>query len=138
MFEGPNADRLAIRERIGAYGDAVFRHDAEAWIACWAENGVWRLPGLEVTGRANIKAAWEGAMAAFALAGFFAMPGSIEVNGDHATARTYTREVLVDHAGGVRRIIGAYEDTLIRKSRDWLFASRIYAILHDDKGAPNP
>ena len=132
MAEGPIEDRLAIRERIEAYGDAVFRHDAEAWIANWAEDGVWRLPGIEVAGRARIKAAWEQAMGAFAQAAFFSVSGEISVTGGAATARVYTQEVLVDHAGAVRRIVGAYDDTLVNQGGAWLFASRTYAILHDD------
>ena len=56
-YEGPTEDRLAIRERIEAYADAVFRRDAEDWISNWAEDAVWRLPGVDVAGRDNIKAA---------------------------------------------------------------------------------
>jgi len=132
MAEGSAEDRLAIRERIEAYGDAVFRHDAQTWIANWAEDGVWRLPGTEIVGRARIKAAWEQAMATFAQAAFFAVPGSISVSGHTATARVYTQEILIDHAGAARRIVGAYDDTLIRHDGAWLFASRTYTVLHDD------
>ncbi|HVN02414.1 MAG TPA: nuclear transport factor 2 family protein [Caulobacteraceae bacterium] len=132
MFEGALEDRLAIRERIEAYSDAVFRHDADAWIENWNEEGVWRLPGLDVAGKAQIKAAWIQAMSAFAFAGFFATPGAIEVAGDRATARVYTQEVLVDHGGAVRRIVGAYEDELIKSDGVWLFLSRTYAIRHQE------
>jgi ketosteroid isomerase-like protein len=132
MADDPALDRLAIRERIEAYGDAVFRHDAEAWIACWSDDGVWRLPGIDVAGKAKIEAAWRQAMTAFAVAGFFAVPGLISVDGDRATARVYTQEVLVDHAGAVRRIVGAYDDILTKQSGVWLFVSRAYKILHDD------
>ena len=127
-------DRLAIRERIEAYSDAVFRHDAEAWIACWAEDGVWRLPALEVAGKDRIKAAWEGAMSGFTLAAFFATPGSICVTGHWAEARVYTQEVLALTAGGGRRIVGAYQDRLQKQGGVWLFASRTYSILRDEEG----
>jgi len=130
VFEGSIEDRLAIRERIDSYSDAVFRHDAEAWIANWDEDGIWRLPGIDVTGKAQIKAAWVQAMGAFALAGFFATPGEIRVQGDRATARVYTQEVLVDHAGAVRRIIGAYDDELTKQGAVWLFSKRSYTIRH--------
>lgn len=131
MFEGPVEDRLAIRERIEAYSDAVFRHDAEAWIANWADEGVWRLPGVDVAGKAQIKAAWIQAMSAFAVAGFFASPGAIEVRGDEARVRVYTQEILVDHAGQLRRIVGAYDDVLVKVAGAWLFSSRTYTVLHD-------
>ena len=131
MFEGPVEDRLAIRERIEAYSDAVFRHDAEAWIANWRDDGVWRLPGIDVAGKAQIKAAWVQAMSGFAVAGFFATPGAIEVRGDRAAVRVYTQEILIDHAGKVRRILGAYDDELVKAAGVWLFSSRAYSVLHD-------
>ncbi len=131
-FEGSFEDRLAIRERIEAYSDAVFRHDAEAWIANWAHEAVWVLPGVEIAGRETIKAAWVEAMAAFELAAFFATPGAIHVDADRASARVYTRELLTDRAGGVRRIVGAYDDALVREGGAWLFARRAYRILHDE------
>ncbi len=133
-YEGALEDRIAIRERIDAYSDAVFRIDADDWIACWAEDSVWRLPGMETKGRANIKAAWRGAMTNYALAGFFATPGSIRISGDAAEARVYTQETLVLKAGGVTRIVGAYDDRLVREGGEWLFASRDYAILHHEEG----
>ena len=133
-YSGPVDDRLAIRELIEAYSDAVFRHDAEAWIACWTTDGVWKLPGIDVAGADNIKAAWQGAMSAFSLAAFFATPGSIEVTGDQAKARVYTQEILVLAVGGVRRIIGAYDDALVKQDGAWRFASRTYKILNDQQG----
>ncbi len=131
MFDGPLEDRMAVRERIDAYSDAVFRKDADAWIANWREDGVWRLPSVDVAGKAQIKAAWVRAMSAFAVAGFFATPGAIEVRGDRASVRVYTQEVLIDHAGNVRRIVGAYDDELVKEAGVWLFASRAYKVLHD-------
>ncbi len=131
-FEGPIEDRLAIRERIEAYADAVFRRDAEAWIANWCEDGVWVLRGIEVSGRAQVKAAWIQAMDAFALTAFLATPGAIVVRGETATARVYTQEILTDASGAVRRIVGAYDDELARHSGVWLFRRRAYQILHDE------
>jgi uncharacterized protein (TIGR02246 family) len=133
-FTGPLDDRLAVRERVEAYGDAVFRHDAEAWIACWSDDAVWRLPGMEVSTKPKIKAAWEGAMAGFTLAAFFSTPGSIRVAGEKAEARVYTQETLILRDGAARRIVGAYDDRLVRVGADWLFAERTYAILHDQVG----
>ncbi|QUD90505.1 nuclear transport factor 2 family protein [Phenylobacterium montanum] len=130
-FEGSDGDRLAIRERIEAYSDAVFRRDADAWIGNWAEGSTWSLPGIEVSGRDNIKAAWQAAMASFPLAALFVQVGSIAVEGDAAAARTYTQEVLTDPNGAVRRIVGAYDDELVKQDGRWLFRRREYRILHD-------
>lgn len=45
-FTWPFEDRLAIRELIESYGDAVTQRDANAWGECWAEDSCWRLPDL--------------------------------------------------------------------------------------------
>jgi ketosteroid isomerase-like protein len=135
LFTGPAEDRLAIRERIETYSHAVFLHDADLWISNWAEEAVWRLPsiGIDISGRDKIRAAWEQAMSGFAMAGFFAVPGAIEVNGDTATARSYTQEILVLKDGGLRRIVGAYDDSLVKRDGVWLFTLRSYNVLHDEK-----
>ncbi|MBW8814320.1 MAG: nuclear transport factor 2 family protein [Caulobacterales bacterium] len=123
-------DRLAIRERIEAYSDAVFRRDATDWIANWSDEAVWRLPGLEVSGKPQILAAWTQAMDGFDLAGFFATPGMIEVDGATARARVYTQEVLVGRDGKVLRIVGVYDDRLDKTGGAWLFTERSYTVLH--------
>ncbi len=135
MYKGAIEDRLAIRERIETYSHAVFLKDADLWISNWAEDGVWNLPsvGVEMTGRAKIRAAWEQAMSNYAMAGFFAVPGAIEVNGDTATARSYTQEVLLTKDGALRKIVGAYDDTLVKGNGTWLFARRSYTVLHDEQ-----
>jgi uncharacterized protein (TIGR02246 family) len=133
-YSGPIEDRLAIRERIETYSHAVFLKDADLWISNWAEDGVWHLPrmGVDLSGKANIRAAWEQAMSGFALAGFFAVPGAIEVTGDTATARSYTQEILMLKDGGQRKVIGAYDDTLVKRDGVWLFSRRSYTVLHDE------
>ena len=130
-FTGPIEDRLAIRERIEAYADAVFRRDADDWIACWAEDASWSLMGMTLTGREIIKVTWQGAMSAFPLAAFFAQPGSIEIAGDTARSRSFTQEILTTEDGGLRRVVGRYDDTLARVDGVWLFTSRSYTVLHD-------
>ena len=130
-FEGPLEDRIAIRELIESYADAVFQRDETAWAATWAEKSTWNLGGMEVEGRANIVALWRQAMAGFPFAAFVAMPGAIQVNGERATARVYATEVLGLPDGKTRRIIGQYDDTLVKENGHWLFQRRAYQILKD-------
>lgn len=130
-FEGPLEDRIAIRELIENYADAVFQRDEAAWAAAWAENSSWDLGGMEVKGKANIVALWRQAMAGFPFAAFVATPGAINVSGDQATARVYATEVLGLPDGQTRRIIGQYDDTLVKENGHWLFRRRAYRILKD-------
>lgn len=131
-FKGPIEDRLAIRELIERYNDAVHRRDADAWAATWAEDAEWDLLGHVVAGKGAIVETWQGAMATFSFVGFSAAPGAIEVEGDKASARIYVRETLIESgADVVRRVEGAYDDELQRLDGEWVFKKRVYRILHD-------
>lgn len=130
-FSGPLQDRIAIRETIEAYADAVFRRDADAWAQNWADDSVWNLAGTEVSEKNNIVELWSGAMSGFSFVAFFAQTGAIHVDGDNATARSYTIEDLVQVDGKSRHIVGQYDDTLQKQNARWVFTRRIYKILSD-------
>ena len=93
-FSGPIEDRLAIRELMDIYADAVNQRDAELWGSTWAEGSSWKLPvipGMEnVSGKENIVAAWNAGMAMFPFIFMSISVGDIQVDGDTATARAYT------------------------------------------------
>ena len=132
-FTGPAEDRLAIRELLDAYADAVTRVDAAAWGACWAEDGEWSLPDYPeigtTSGRDAIVAMWVEAMKAYPGIMFKAWPGSIMVDGDAATMRSYTSEVY-DQDGSTKRDRGLYEDRCVKRDGRWVFASRSFRNIH--------
>lgn len=126
MFEGPENDRLAIRELVDRYSDAINRLDATAWESCWAADAVWKFRGREVEGREAIVSTWRGAMASFQKVWFMAFPGQIVVHADSAEMRTHTFEYLVDASGTARLQNGLYEDRLVR-GEGWQFIERIFS-----------
>lgn len=132
-FTGPAEDRLAIRELIEAYADAVVRRDADAWGATWAEDAEWSLPDYPeigtTYGRPAIVAMWTEAMKAYPGILFQAWPGSIEVDGDTATVRSYTSEVY-DQDGTTMRDRGKYDDVCVKRGGQWLFKSRSFRNVH--------
>lgn len=136
-FTGPAEDRLAIRELLDAYADAVTRNDAAAWGDTWAEDGAWTLPDYPemgtTSGRAAIVAMWVEAMKAYPGIMFDAWPGSIEVFGDRAVVRSYTAEVFEQDELTVRDR-GVYEDICIRQDGRWLFKSRSFRKTHRQQG----
>ncbi|MEM8919870.1 MAG: nuclear transport factor 2 family protein [Pseudomonadota bacterium] len=134
-FSGPLEDRLAIRELVDTYSDAVARRDADAWAATWTDDAVWDLAGMKVEGKEAIVQMWLGAMGTFEFVAFHATPGAIEVDGETATARVYVSEVLVPKDGGLRRVEGAYDDQFRKEGGAWRFSHRGYNILHDDTQA---
>jgi uncharacterized protein (TIGR02246 family) len=128
---GPLEDRLAIRELVDSYNDAVMRFDGEAWKSNWADDATWTLPGAgDVTGIDNIHGAWQAAMAAFSFVGFFASAGPIVVDGDTATATWYQQEFLHQKDGEKRNITGKYSDEYVKRDGRWYFQKRVYEILN--------
>ncbi|MBB6124018.1 nuclear transport factor 2 family protein [Sphingobium subterraneum] len=132
-YIGAFEDRLAIRELLEAYAEAVTRLDADAWGATWAEDGEWSLPDYPeigtTRGREAIVAMWGEAMKAYPGIMFEAWPGSIEIDGDVAQVRCYTSEVY-DRDGVTHRDRGLYEDICRKIDGRWYFASRSFRNIH--------
>ena len=135
-FSGPIEDRLAIRELVDIYADAVNQRDAELWGSTWAEGSSWKLPvipGMEnVAGKENIVAAWNAGMAMFPFIFMSISVGDIQVDGDTATARAYTTEVGTTLDGTEIRPRGQYDDKLIKVDGEWLFIERIFNSLYGE------
>ena len=129
MFTGPLEDRIAIRELNEIYGDGVVRHDAETWATVWTEDAHWNLMGNTVDGRDAIVAMWKGAMSGLEAVSFQCLPAAIEIDGDRASARCQTQEVMLFKGGKTRVIGGLYEDELVKRDGRWLFSSRIFRIV---------
>ncbi len=137
-FVGPLEDRMAIRDLLDAYADAVCVVDAQAWSATWAEDGVWELPDYpeigKISGRDNIVSMWKAAMAQYPGIIFVSTAGSIVVDGDQAVVRSYTSEVFDDKATGrTTRDRGRYDDVVVRRNGQWLFKNRRFKKLHREQ-----
>lgn len=128
-FSGPFEDQLAIRLLVESYSDAVFRRDADDWGACWAEDSHWFLMGTMVSGKDAIVALWKQAMDGFEFVAFFSQMGSLKIEGDRATGRVWTHEVLEARDGAISRPIGRYDDAYVRLGDGWRFAERRYTLL---------
>jgi ketosteroid isomerase-like protein len=127
-------DQLEIRSLIENYSDAACRRDTDGIVALWADDGRWSVPdmkGLEnVIGKSAIRETWEGAKPLFPFCFLICTPGYIEIEGDAASARVYTTEVLKDPQGNVREAVGRYDDEFKRINGKWLFSSRTWYMLH--------
>jgi ketosteroid isomerase-like protein len=132
-FEGPLEDRIAIRELLEAYADAVSRFDEKDWGDLWAEDSVWSLPDYpqypDTIGKAAIVDMWVTAMKDYPGIMFQAWPGAITVDGDRAVVRSWTSEVY-DKDGKVHRDRGRYEDICMKVDGRWLFQTRSFQNIH--------
>lgn len=129
-FTGSVEDRLAIRERIESYNDAVFRHDADDWAECWAEDAHWQVGDHRAEGRTAIRELWLTLMAGFEKAAMYVAHGSVAIEGNRAQSRSYMLELLKQTDGTERLVSGQYDDELRRDADGaWRFVSRSYSVL---------
>jgi hypothetical protein len=123
-FVGSFEGRLALRDLLDAYADAVNRADGEAWAATLDDGPLRSLPGLGIVeGKTKIVETWRVAMRAFPEIIFRAWPGSIEVRGETAVMRSYTEEFFRRDAA-LHRTLGIYDDICRRIEGRWLFTER--------------
>jgi ketosteroid isomerase-like protein len=131
ISSGPTDDRLAIRELVESYNDAVMRFDGDAWAANWRDDATWHLPGAgPIKGKANFFPAWKQAMSGYSFVGFFASAGPIVVNGNTAKGTWYQQEFLHGKDGTRRNITGRYDDDYVKADGRWYFQQRVYSILN--------
>ena len=128
-FTGPLEDRLAIRELIDRYNDAVARFDADAWRQTWTEDAEWELMGTVVQGRDSIVKLWQQTMQQLDFVVFQAVPGAVEISGRNATGRVFASEVLQPKKGERRNVHGRYDDTYVKTGDEWRFSARRYRVL---------
>lgn len=130
MFE----DRVAINDVLARYADGVNRRDADLWGASWDVEGEWQLFDPEpVYGREAIVAAWRDAMAAYPFVVMIVSQGSVEIDGDRATGRSYSSEVAQTTDGKRLRVQGCYDDRYRKRDGQWGFASRAFTVLHSEE-----
>ncbi|MCJ2178251.1 nuclear transport factor 2 family protein [Novosphingobium album (ex Hu et al. 2023)] len=127
LFAGPAAERMAIRELMEAYADASSRMDKQQWLNCWSDDCVWHTSTGEVAGKAALSERWDQIAESMTALAFFAMPGTIRVTGDTATASCHVREIA-RILGQVRKFSARYDDELVKREGRWLFRRRTYVM----------
>lgn len=134
-FTGPLEDRIAIREVIETYADAVNRFDEALWASLWVEDSHWDLshyPELGIVdGKQAIVDMWRSAMPAYPQLSFTVSIGMIRVDGERAEARAYISEVYAEPGTGKdKRARACYNDGLVKRDGRWFLQSRVFAIIH--------
>lgn len=129
---GPLEDRMLIRELYGLYADASCRGSVEDWLTLWTEDAQWNSHIFQCAGKDELRQQWDTLWANFASVGFLGEVGPIEVTGDTAKARSVAREIIRLADGGLYKLVGLYEDYLVRVDGEWLFRRRDYQPLVEE------
>jgi ketosteroid isomerase-like protein len=129
-------DEGAIRDAIARFADSAMRGDHAAFRALWADDAEWVIGGTEgqpferrATGVDDIVPMYRTLREERDYFVQFALPGSIEVNGDVATARSICYEAAHGPGKSYYRNTGVWSDRLRRSGNGWVFASRTYQYL---------
>jgi ketosteroid isomerase-like protein len=126
---GPLEDRILIRERMSDYADSMFQRDLDAWLANFTEDCVWRGNGMEMRGQEALAASWSNLWDPLKKMAYFTEVAAIQVEGDAATARCYSRQIMFQRDGAVRKFAGLYHDRLVRRGDTWLFSEREFEFI---------
>ena len=129
VSRGSLEDRLLIRERMSEYADAMFQRDLNAWLSNFAEDCVWRGVGLEYRGLGELAASWQTLWEPLVSMAYFTEVAAIEVDGDRASARCYSRQIMFQKDGRLRKFVGLYRDGLVRFGGTWLFKTRQFEFI---------
>jgi ketosteroid isomerase-like protein len=132
-------DERAILRTLHAYGHAIDAGDEAAWVACFAEDGVFAARDwFHVEGRAQL----EAFIAAHTRPPdpahkHLVIEPLIALDGDAATCVSYFA-VLMEHGGEpVLRVFGRYHDALVRgPDGAWRFRERVAEIQSMKPGLP--
>jgi SnoaL-like domain len=119
-------DVLEIQGLAARYTHAVDSGDADAFVACWTEEGVFNLVGLTTfEGHTALKGV---ATSAGSQPGSRHVPSNlvIEGDGDRATLKAYVHvlKLLGDPPAYTITTAGTYNDTLVKEDGRWKFSNR--------------
>jgi len=128
-FTGPMEDRILIRERMSAYAESMFSQDLEGWLAHFTEDVDWRFGAGTMKGRDELRASWPNLWTPLKAMGYFTEVASIEVEGDRAKAKCYSRQIFFHKDGKVVKVVGLYRDELVKRHGEWLFAAREFTMI---------
>jgi hypothetical protein len=118
-----NADMSRL---VHAYADAVCHNDAEAWVATWADDGVWDMGAAQIEGRQELGSVWKAAMAGFEQVIQVVYNGTVQVDErtGAGSGRWYIGEFLEPVEGPPQMLLAYYDDDYTRSEGAWFFARR--------------
>lgn len=117
-----------IRQLYARFSDAVWRHDAEAFLDCFTERGEWKLAGMHFRGREEIGAAFDRLLGACDRVMFLTGFPVLQVDGGTASGRIQVTELTKMKDGSAAMALGVYYDRYAREGDAWRFTWRHFSL----------
>ncbi|WCT73990.1 nuclear transport factor 2 family protein [Sphingomonas naphthae] len=122
------ATRLAIADLHARYTDAVWRMDFPAFGQCFTRDAVWRIGGLEPSGRDEIVALFERIMGRMRKVLITLNTPIVDISDGIVTARTYVNERVAWADGKTNISIGRYYERFAEEEGRLRFAWRLFQL----------
>ena len=123
-------DRVQIEALRGEFADAAMTHDYDRLASLFTEDGAVRMPHIkaEALGREEIRAAARRLQDLWHYFVQTTHPGSVQLDGDVASGRTYVSEFGQLRDGSSHLNYAVYHDLYQRTPKGWKFSERVYEI----------
>lgn len=129
------AAEAGIRQLHERYTDAVWRQDFDAFAGCFAEDGEWRISGMVLQGRAQIKETIAAILGRFNRVLISFRTPILDVGQGVASGRTYVDERCAWKNGDTNISMGIYYEHFVEQDGRWLFQWRLFQMLY--RGDPD-
>ena len=117
-----------IRQLQARCIDTVWRKDAEAFAACFAESGEWKIAGLHMRGRAEIATTFGRLLGLCERVALTAGTPVLQVDKGTAVGRVQCIEFAKMMDGTSAMTIGIYYERYVQEGDQWLFHWRHWAM----------
>jgi uncharacterized protein (TIGR02246 family) len=129
------AAEAGIRQLHERYTDAVWRQDFDAFAECFSERGEWRISGMVLQGRAQIRETIAAILARFNRVLISFRTPIVTLSEGGACARTYIDERCAWKNGDTNISMGLYYEHFVEHDGRWLFDWRLFQMLY--RGDPD-
>lgn len=120
----------AIRQLHAAFTDIAWRKDADGYAALFAPDGEWKIAGMHMRGREEIREKFALLLGACSHVHLMANAPQIEVDGDTAVSRVRVTEFARMNDGSTFITMGSYFDRYVKIDGQWLFQWRHFALAY--------
>lgn len=118
------AAEFAVRQLQARYADALWHKDPDAFAALFARDAEWKVAGMHLRGREEIKRTFAKFMAHLDRSLMTFRTPIVEIVDDVLTSRTYVTEQNKFADGQTASTLGIYYERFVEEGGRWLFAFR--------------
>ena len=119
-----------IRQLHARYADAVWRQDAASFADCFALDGVWKIAGMEMAGRAAIGEACGTLLGRCERIRLITGQPILEVGDGVASGRLQMTELTRMRDGTSAMTFGTYHDRYVVQDGAWRFQHRHWTLAY--------